>query len=241
MTLSHQFDAGLGMMLIGLTQGATIVWPEQDVANIDATIQQLLEDQITVLMGVPAWVDLVSGHEGFEHCQQLTYVWMGGEAMPEGLPRKIRRQNDAQIWNFYGPTEAAVECTAYRIDDVHDRRPIPVGYATDNMQVYILDDQLRSLPETVCGQLAVAGPGLADGYLGRQDLTDKAFVTLDDGTRVYLTGDIARRRTDGAIDLFGRSDRQIKWQGYRVEPAEIETCLMDVPEVHDAAVCISPN
>ncbi|WP_230255469.1 non-ribosomal peptide synthetase/type I polyketide synthase [Rhodopirellula halodulae] len=237
MPLSHQFDAGLGMTLFAYSQGAEVVWPEAGtVADIDAMIDLIIRDKITVLVGVPSWIDLVASHRKFASCHSLRHIWIGGEAMPEGLPRLIRRSSEAQIWNCYGPTEAAVEATAFRVDDVNSRRRIPVGKPADHTDVLVLDEDLKPMPATFVGELALVGAGLADGYLGDKELTAKKFVTLVDGRRAYLTGDQGRRRVDGLVEVLGRIDRQTKIGGYRIEPTEIETVLREHPVVKQAAV-----
>ncbi|MFG0267595.1 MAG: alpha/beta fold hydrolase [Rhodopirellula sp. JB055] len=237
MPLSHQFDAGLGMTLFAYAQGASVVWPEADrVADIDSVVEQIIREGVTVLVGVPSWIDLVASHRKFAHCHSLRHVWIGGEAMPESLPRTIRRNSEAQIWNCYGPTEAAVEATAYRIMDVHSPRRIPVGLPADHTDVVVLDSDRREVPAAFVGELALVGAGLADGYLGDEQLTRQRFVTLDDGRRAYLTGDQGRRRADGMVEVLGRMDRQLKIRGYRIEPTEIESVLKDHPAVAQAAV-----
>ncbi|WDQ18962.1 SDR family NAD(P)-dependent oxidoreductase [Rhodopirellula sp. P2] len=237
MPLSHQFDAGLGMTLFAYAQGASVVWPDVDrVADVDFVVDQIIREGVTVLVGVPSWIDLVASHRKFAHCHSLRHVWIGGEAMPESLPRTIRRNSEAQIWNCYGPTEAAVEATAYRIIDVHSPRRIPVGLPADHTDVLVLDSDRREVPSTFVGELALVGKGLADGYLGDEPLTRQRFVTLSDGRRAYLTGDQGRRRVDGMVEVLGRMDRQLKVRGYRIEPTEIESVLKDHPAVAQAAV-----
>ncbi|MFK8113963.1 MAG: amino acid adenylation domain-containing protein, partial [Rubripirellula sp.] len=243
MPLSHQFDAGLGMCLFAFTQGAQLVWPEcTNLGDISSIVNQIRRDRVTLLTGVPAWIDLIASHQDFGRCDQLRHIWIGGDAMPEGLPRLIRRSIDAQVWNCYGPTEAAVEATAYRVDDVQTSRRLPVGQPADHTEVVILDENLQIVPDTVAGQIALTGAGLATGYLADEQRTDAVFVELSlDGsssqsTRVYLTGDRGRRRVDGLVEVLGRIDRQLKISGYRIEPGEIETVLQDHPLVAQAAV-----
>ncbi|MEP0344515.1 SDR family NAD(P)-dependent oxidoreductase [Rhodopirellula bahusiensis] len=237
MPLSHQFDAGLGMTLFAYSQGAEVIWPDADrVADIDSVVEQIIRDEVTVLVGVPSWIDLIASHRKFAHCHSLRHVWIGGEAMPESLPRLIRRSSEAQIWNCYGPTEAAVEATAYRINDVNSRRRIPVGLPADHTDVVVVDENRREVAPTFAGEIALVGAGLADGYLGDEGLTKQRFVTLTDGRRAYLTGDQGRRRVDGLVEVLGRMDRQLKVGGYRIEPTEIETILRDHPAVAQVAV-----
>ncbi|MEM6776223.1 MAG: SDR family NAD(P)-dependent oxidoreductase [Planctomycetota bacterium] len=242
MPLSHQFDAGFGMSLFAMVSGATLVFPStSNIADIDRLIGQIIDENVTILVGVPAWIDLIASHPRFSQATALRHIWVGGEAMPESLPKLIRQSSDAQIWNCYGPTEASVEATAFRIDDIHSKRTIPVGFPADHTDVVILDATPsrkgnRILPDTIVGEIALTGNGLADGYLHRQDLTDEVFIQLEDGRRAYRTGDQGRKRTDGLVEVLGRLDRQVKIGGYRIEPVEIETVLRDHVAVAQAAV-----
>jgi amino acid adenylation domain-containing protein len=239
MLLSHQFDAGFGVTLSCLAQGASVVWADPGAtADIDHLISQVVRDRVTVLPSVPSMQRLIVTHPRFKECRQLSQIWCGGESMPTDLPELIWRHCGAAIWNFYGPTEAAVEATAHEVKDQDPRRPIPIGKPIANTEVLILNDQLQPVPDTVPGQLAILGPGLAVGYLQRPELTREKFVPVpgDPQSRMYLTGDLCRRRTDGEIDFLGRIDNQVKLRGYRIELEEIDSVLRWHPAVGNAAV-----
>ena len=179
MLLSHQFDAGFGATLGCLVQGAAVVWGDSEVLHdVDQLIDQIVRDRITVLGSVPNWYRPLVTHPRFTECRQLTHIWMGGESIPSDLPDLIRQHFSARIWNFYGPTEAAVEAAAWEITDHDPRRRIPIGRAIANTELLILDEQLQPLPDTVPGQLAVLGRGLADGYLNEPKLTNEKFVPV---------------------------------------------------------------
>ncbi len=237
--LSHGFDAGLGMMLLAHAGGAAIVWPAAPIADCDAMIRRIIDQRVTVLVGVPSWIEHLAGHPDFDQCRDLRHVWVGGESMPADLPRRIAAATGAEVWNVYGPTEAAVEVAAARVDKFGDNhRPIrrlPVGHPADRVWLAVVDAAGRPLPPTVAGELVIGGDQLADGYVGDPELTAKKFVQLDE-RRVYRTGDAARLTTAGEVEILGRIDRQIKVGGYRVEPGEIESVLVDHAAVTAAAV-----
>jgi thioester reductase-like protein len=120
--------------------------------------------------------------------------------------------------------------------DIHIGRPI------DNIQVYILNASLQPVPVGVAGEIFIAGAGLARGYLDRPDLTADRFIAvppwLASHGRLYRTGDLARWREDGTVEFLGRNDGQVKIRGFRVELGEIETQLMQHPQVREAAVLV---
>jgi nonribosomal peptide synthetase DhbF len=119
--------------------------------------------------------------------------------------------------------------------------PVPIGIASQNIDVYILDQHLQPVPLGTIGELYVAGPALARGYLNRPGLTASRFVAdpfADDGTRMYRTGDLARYNRQGQIEYAGRTDQQIKLRGYRIELGEIEHALFAQPEINTACVLL---
>ena len=236
--LSHQFDAGFGLIFGALVQGATLVWSDQPTSDVDATIDLMIRESVTVLPMIPALLTLIIDHRKFDECRSLRQVWCGGETMPPDLAQRLRRHRRIPFWNFYGPTEAAIEASAANVIDHDARCAIPIGEPVSNTDLLILDQHLRTLPPTVPGQIAICGPGLARGYLGRPGLTNDRFPTLFNGRRAYLTGDRGRQRRDGAFEFFGRSDHQIKLGGYRIELEEIEQVLRNCVDVADAAVVL---
>ncbi|MGH9667208.1 MAG: phosphopantetheine-binding protein, partial [Bryobacteraceae bacterium] len=140
-------------------------------------------------------------------------------------------------YNSYGPTEAAVCVTHYRVDaDVPYAARIPLGKAIDNIAIYLLDEKLKLVPDGCIGEICISGAGLARGYLNRPDLTEAAFVPnpFCEGERLYRTGDLGVWLPGGELELIGRKDTQVKIRGYRVELGEIEAVLAQHPRVREA-------
>lgn len=145
--------------------------------------------------------------------------------------------------NQYGPAETHV-VTAFRLEDQAASWPaLPsIGRPIANARVHVLDDQGVQLPIGVPGELFLGGPCLADGYVGRLDLTDERFVEhplAPHGERLYRTGDLGRWLNDGTIDFLGRTDDQVKFRGFRIEPGEIAAVLASFPGVRQSVAMVA--
>ncbi|MEI7725470.1 MAG: amino acid adenylation domain-containing protein [Bacteroidota bacterium] len=140
------------------------------------------------------------------------------------------------IMNGYGPTEYADCTTWFIVDKYYDN--IPIGKPIGNTRIYILDKYNKLRPIGIPGELCVAGIGLADGYLGKPELTAEKFVEdpFSPGNKIYRTGDLCRWLPDGNIEYLGRIDLQVKIRGFRVELGEIEQAIKNIEHVTDAVV-----
>jgi thioesterase domain-containing protein/aryl carrier-like protein len=196
----------------------------------------LLDDAgATVMQATPAtWRMLLDA--GWKGRPTLTAL-SGGEALPPDLAAALL-ERCAALWNMYGPTETTVWSA---VDRVRPGAPIVIGAPIANTQLHVLDRRLEPVPVGLSGELYIGGEGLARGYLNRPELTAERFIAnpFDSGrTRLYRTGDIVRRRADGALDFVGRADNQVKLRGYRIELGEIESVLAEVPGVAGAAAAL---
>ncbi len=171
----------------------------------------------------------------------LKHLLAGGEKLSTPHVNRVREAHPSLVLiNGYGPTENATFTSCHVIDRLHDG-DIPLGRPISNTRVWILDGELRLLPPGVAGEICASGDGLARGYLGDPELTERKFVVVDLGTgigpvRLYRTGDRGRWREDGILEFLGRIDEQVKVRGYRIEPAEIEARLREDVDVRDAVV-----
>ena len=164
---------------------------------------------------------------------------MSGESCPQDLISRWHRPG-RRFLNVYGPTEATVTATWTVLDP---DRPVTIGVPLPTYSVVILDPETsRALPPGQMGEIGLAGIGLARGYLNRPELTEHAFIPdflpvpgNPDG-RIYRTGDLGQINADGEVEHHGRIDTQVKIRGYRVELAEIESVLLAVPGIAQAAV-----
>ena len=144
------------------------------------------------------------------------------------------------LFNEYGPTEATVGCVVYKINE-NDHYPngrVPIGYPLNYVKAYILNKYLQPVPEGVIGELYIGGKGVAQGYLGRPDLTEELFVLVPSFNTecLYKSGDLVRYLPGGLMDCLGRKDSQVKIQGYRVELSEIHSTLLTIGLVKECAV-----
>jgi amino acid adenylation domain-containing protein len=180
-----------------------------------------------------------------EHLDSLHLVRQlltGGDVVsPAHVARLLAAYPQIKLINGYGPTENTTFTTAHHIThEPANGRSVPIGRPIANTTVYLLDARLQPVPIGVPGELYTGGDGLASGYLGRPELDAERFVRHPfadtPGARLYRTGDLARWLPDGTIEFLGRVDRQIKLRGFRVEPGEIETVLVQHPTVAQAAV-----
>ncbi|HIH5684378.1 TPA: enterobactin non-ribosomal peptide synthetase EntF [Klebsiella pneumoniae] len=173
-------------------------------------------------------------------CRTLRRVFCSGEALPTELCREWERLTGASLHNLYGPTEAAVDVSWYPACGPElaavTGSSVPIGWPVWNTGLRILDAAMRPVPPGVAGDLYLTGIQLAQGYLGRPDLTASRFIAdpFAPGERMYRTGDVARWLTNGAVEYLGRSDDQLKIRGQRIELGEIDRVMSALPDVGQA-------
>ena len=224
--------------------GASLrIVPRLDVMGMDALLARIQD--ATIVHAVPrvmqSIVDAMS--MGAAHPPRLRRASTGGDAIPAALLGDMMRTcAPAAVEINYGPTESSVICADETLaGGVGDASAIvtgKLGRAIRGMRIHLLDASLRPAAAGAVGELYVAGVGVARGYHGRPELTAARFVAdpfAADGTRMYRTGDRARRQPDGTLLFVGRVDHQVKIRGFRVELGEVEAALRAQPGVTDAA------
>ncbi|MFF4735196.1 amino acid adenylation domain-containing protein [Streptomyces sp. NPDC001262] len=244
---STSFDMSVVELLGTVLAGATVVTPNPDGLRDPAHWHALaVEHGVTVWNTTPGLLGAYLGH--LENATPgatlppLRLAMLGGDRVPPTLPRRAARVLPAmRLANLGGFTEASVHSTVQLVDPQHDPSgDVPIGRPLANQRIYILDEAMQPVRPGVTGELYVAGTGLAEGYLGREELTRERFLQWSYGPvrdeRVYRTGDLARYRADGTIEFLGRSDFQVKVNGVRIEPGEIEAALRRQPGVREAVV-----
>jgi amino acid adenylation domain-containing protein len=230
------FDIAALELYLPLTVGARVVIVSREVAADGTQLIRTLEDcGATIMQATPAtWRMLLeTGWQGSDHLKILC----GGEALSSELAGQLLTRS-LSLWNMYGPTESTIWSSIYRVEMPDGQ--IPIGRPIANTQLYILDRNQQVLPIGVPGELYIGGDGLAQGYLNRPELTEEKFIvnpfSSDRRKRLYKTGDLARRLSDGNIEILGRLDHQVKIRGFRIELGEIEAVLAQHPGVREIVV-----
>ena len=239
----YGFDASVWELFSPLVAGARLVMARPD-GHRDAAymIGSAEAEGITVMQLVPSMLRVLLDEPRAGEWRGLRRMFCGGEALTYDLRRRFRERVGALLVNLYGPTETAIDATYWVCDPFEERREVIIGRPLGNVAVYILDGRMQPVPVGVTGELYVGGVQLARGYRGRAGLTAERFVpdpySREPGARLYRTGDIARRLSDGLIEYMGRADHQVKLRGHRIELGEIEAALASHPSVRAAAVVV---
>ncbi|HSF41540.1 MAG TPA: amino acid adenylation domain-containing protein, partial [Thermoanaerobaculia bacterium] len=240
-SLSFCFDFGIFEHLTTLLAGGTLVFPGEAAGDPRAFAREIVRHGINTLHTTPAFArELAAAGVRLEG---LEILHLGGEALArdtvDGLCEAAPR---ATVYNGYGPTEATVNSSIFRIGGPEDLiwPVVPIGRHSADNALYILDRAGRLVPFGVRGELHVGGIGVARGYLNRPDLTAERFVPdpfgPSPGGRLYRTGDLVRYLPQGDIEFLGRLDHQAKIRGFRIELGEVEAALVSVAGVREAAV-----
>src|SRR5690606_31199170 len=236
---SVTFDAAGWEMAGPLVSGGTVVVAPPGAERDPGEIVRLARRHgVTVLQVVPSLLRRLVRAPGWADLGTLRLLFSAGEPLHAELTRRAQLPG-LEIWNTYGPTECAIDVTAHPVDPAQEQGPIPIGRPISGMRVMVLDASGELAPLGVPGELYVGGPGVARGYLGRPALSAERFVPDPygaGGRRLYRTGDLVRWGEDGSLRYLGRLDDQIKINGVRIEPAEIEAVLERHPAVTAAAV-----
>jgi amino acid adenylation domain-containing protein len=238
------FDSSVAGLFWTLGRGGRLCLPQDDQVQDALALGRLIATQrISHTLMLPSLYAQVL-EQAADQLGSLRCAIVAGEACPAALARHHReRCEHAQLYNEYGPTEGTVWCSYYRArGDEHG--VLPIGKAIANMQVFVLDGQMRPVAAGVAGEIYLSGAGITQGYLGRADLTAERFLSNPQdaqGSKWYRSGDIGRVNPDGDIEFLGRVDDQVKIRGFRIELGEIEARLLSHPGLRETVVLARPN
>ncbi|MFI7454092.1 amino acid adenylation domain-containing protein [Nonomuraea sp. NPDC049714] len=239
---SLSFDAHVEELYPALTAGAGVLLLPDGALSLPAALRTPAGREVTVLdLPTAYWHRLTESPDDVAWPEGLRLVILGGEQVQATAVARWRDRfgDRIRLVNTYGPTEATVIATAVTlgVDDA-TRRP-PIGWPLDGTTAHVLGPYGEPVPPGFPGELCLGGAGLARGYLGRPALTAERFIPDPygpPGSRLYRTGDRARRLPDGTLEFLGRLDGQVKVRGFRVEPGEVEAALLAHPGVRQAVV-----
>ncbi|ASZ14096.1 non-ribosomal peptide synthetase [Chitinophaga pendula] len=233
---NYIFDGSTFEIFGALLNGAGLhILPVSTVYSREALLAYVNEQKVNVAL-LPTSLFNRFATEDPAFVAAFDRLFFGGEAASLEYVRQVMPycKHAGVLVNAYGPTECTVislyypvyELSAYNAD-------IPLGRPLNNAKVYVLDEQHRSLPMGVAGELYISGKGVSGGYFKRPDLNESRFINApwNDNERLYATGDIVCYLPYGQLQFVGRRDQQFKFRGYRIEPGEIETTISTFPGV----------
>jgi len=244
--ISPYFDAFLRDIFAPLLSGGAVCIPPQDddLYSPSRIISWIDETRISLIHCVPSVFGFINNDLlSPDRFAALQYVLLSGERI---IPVELKSWysifgDRIQLVNLYGPTETTMVRCSYMIRpaDVRSKR-IPVGAPVSDTEIIIFDKDLRPCPSLVSGEVCIVTNYASKGYLNDPELTHEKFLRVNSGadseTITFKTGDIGRVLANGQIDLLGREDRQIKMQGVRIEPGEIESVFIESGYLDNVAV-----
>ena len=249
---SINFDGSVEELFCAWTKGAALILRSADMLGSTTGFLDWIEQYGITVIDLPTayWHELVHGLSLSERSlpSDLRVVIVGGEKASASAYSTWSKLTSGQTrwFNTYGPTECTVVSLVYEPDALYEAEneglELPIGRPIENTQIYVLSKSLQPLPIGIPGEMLIGGAGVARGYLNRPELSAERFIKNpfsdkpDD--RLYKTGDLVRYFTDGNIEFMGRTDFQLKFRGFRVEPGEIERVLEQHPSVREAVVIL---
>ena len=223
------FDASLRFFAALASGGSVRIYPENPSLHEFTLSRVLGEDAVDVVLTTPSALRLVV--DRVWSLSRIRKLVVMGEEFTRDLALRAREAlgHDVEILNCYGPTEAVLASTFHRFDPARDQGAgVPIGKPATDVTVHVLDAGRNPLPSGFVGEIYIGGARLASGYANLPDLTEERFVPdpFAPDRRLYRTGDLGRTDQDGNLSFQGRIDDQVKVNGVRIEPAEIEHVLL---------------
>ncbi len=231
------FDVFVFEVFTSLLKGAKVILANEKEQRIPILTGDLVYKQkVNKLITTPGKMRLLlTEKSNLTKLIDLEEILLAGEVFPLDLLKELETNFKAKIYNGYGPTEATV-CVS--IKELNEDNRITIGKPINNTKFYVLDKYMNLMPIGAHGELYIGGESLARGYLNRPELTAKSFIKspFNPNGTFYKTGDVAKWYSNGEVDLLGRTDSQVKVNGYRIELEEIKKNILKMPGIQDAVV-----
>ena len=238
----YSFDFSVVEFFLPLISGSTMIMAKPDGHKDPIYLAKLMNQYaISFIHFVPSMLAVFLNEAAATLSPQPNRrILVGGEALTLDIHHRLFAAMNVEFYNTYGPTETAIDASAYLCKPEHNGLSIPIGKPLWNAELYILDNHLTPTGIGIPGELYIAGEGLARGYLNRPDLTSEYFIanpfSEKPGARMYKSGDLCRYLPDGNIEYLGRLDHQVKIRGFRIELGEIEARLLQHSAVKETVV-----
>ncbi len=235
------FDLSVYDIFGMLSAGGSLVVISDDIdRNAERWAELVNEYNVTVWNSVPVLCDMLMIAADMMNITvpSLRIVLLSGDWIGLDLRGKLKAKSEnARMISLGGATEASIWSNYFEVEEniPSEWKSIPYGYALNNQAYRIVNEKGTDCPAYTEGELLIGGAGVAKGYIGNKELTEKQFIT-ENGVRWYKTGDMGRFWKDGIIEFLGRRDSQVKVRGHRIELGEIETVLNDHPDIEKAVV-----
>ncbi|MGE5479919.1 MAG: amino acid adenylation domain-containing protein, partial [Chloroflexota bacterium] len=230
---SQTFDGSLTEIFLALLSGASLVIADREIIGDTSVFTQYLsENKVNRAYIPPSYLSLLD-----KSALNLQTILSAGESPASRELAELAERAD--VYNVYGPTEASCTASFYRVSHADaERRRIPIGKPIANTNLLIMNPSMKLMPHGFAGEICIAGEGVGLGYINNS--SDEVFGhnPYSPGQRIYKSGDLGRLTEDGNIEFLGRCDNQVKINGYRIEPEEIEIAANASKRVMQAAVAL---
>jgi len=243
---SISFDISVFEIFGALLSGATLsIIKDERLRDPEALLEYIEEKKVSIWHSVPTLMMQMlmflrnnQHHDDVQRAVNMRRIMIGGEAWSVELAKEIRENfRYAEIVNMYGPTEATIWVTSYKIgSELNELKTIPIGKPIDNNSILILDNNMKLCGPGIAGDIYVKGANITSGYYRDEEMTKQVFITSKDGKTIYKTGDIGKYLTNGNVEYLGRKDGMVKVRGYRIEVGEIENVMLAHGAISQVAV-----
>ncbi len=245
-TAAVGFDIAVWEMLLPLMAGGTLVIAKPaGHKDLDYLYNEIEKHSINMLHMVPSLLEIFLQSENSRKLCSLQKVVTGGEKLSQLTVEKFFSTTEGKLYHAYGPSEASISVTHWDCENIFHQDRVMLGTPIANTQIYLVDKYNNLTPPGVAGELCIAGVALAAGYLENPEATAKSFVLnpfhmsskqKHSTPIMYKTGDLARWSSSGELEFLGRCDGQLKINGHRIEPEEIEITMSQYPEIEKAVI-----